>query len=172
MIQNIFETNTSEASSYTSTFAIMWFLGLGGIPALFFALIGIKKESAFKFVFKKLLYMIASAIGIYIIALFYYQNYASVVRNNRYIENLMIPASFIHNTYRYLSRTYFAKPLPYQKIGLDATQTPEALELAKTKPMVTVLVIGETARGHNFPVNGYARDTTPFTDKITNMVSV
>lgn len=170
MIQNIFETDASEATSYSSWFALMWFVVIGILPAIIFSCIRIKKESAIKFILKKILYVIASAAGIVLIAAMYYQDYASVVRNNKYLGDRMVPASFIHSTIQYIHRTYFTKPIPYTQIGLDAHQTPAALKQAESKPTLLIMVLGETARAQNYQVNGYARDTTPYTNDLPNMI--
>ncbi|CAG9296234.1 phosphoethanolamine transferase [Celerinatantimonas diazotrophica] len=170
MVQNIFETDSSEATSYFSWFALLWFVMIGILPSVIFSCIQIKKESAIKFILKKILYVIASAAGIVLIAAMFYQDYASVIRNNKYLGDRMVPASFIHSTIQYLHRTYFTKPIPYTQIGLDAHQTPEALKQAQSKPTLLIMVLGETARAQNYQVNGYQRDTTPYTNDLTNMI--
>ena len=48
---------------------------------------------------------------------------------------------------------------PRQPIGLDAK--PGALFRDRARPLVLVLVVGETARAANWGLNGYARQTTP-----------
>ncbi|MFM2476198.1 phosphoethanolamine transferase [Celerinatantimonas sp. MCCC 1A17872] len=170
MIQNIFETDSSEALSYSSWFALLWFAVIGILPSIIFSCIRIKKESVIKFVLKKVLYIVASAAGIVLIASMFYQDYASVVRNNKYLGDRMVPASFIHSTIQYLNRTYFTKPIPYTKLALDAHQTANALAQAKSKPTLLIMVLGETARAQNYQVNGYQRDTTPYTNNLPNMI--
>lgn len=48
----------------------------------------------------------------------------------------------------------------------DARQYPES-----SKNQTTILVIGETARYHNFHINGYERETTPYLDTVSNLIS-
>jgi lipid A ethanolaminephosphotransferase len=48
---------------------------------------------------------------------------------------------------------------PREAIGLDAKPGPSWA--TRSKPMVVVLVVGETVRAANWGLNGYARQTTP-----------
>lgn len=48
----------------------------------------------------------------------------------------------------------------YQQLGLDAKKTAPP---TVTKPQMTVMVLGETARAMNYQYNGYSRDTNRFT---------
>ncbi|MFM2481983.1 phosphoethanolamine transferase [Celerinatantimonas sp. YJH-8] len=162
MIRNLFETNSSEASSYFSAYSFIWFLLLGILPAYLLAVWPIKRESIIIFCLKKIIYVAASVVGILVIAFFFYQDYASVVRNNRFIADRIVPTAFIHNSYRYLRKEYFSAPIPYQFLGEDAHQSTAALQLAQQKPTVLIFMVGETARAQNFSFNGYARNTTPY----------
>lgn len=166
MITNIMQTDSSEAGSYLSTYSVVWFVVLGLLPALLLAMVKVKRQSALMMVGQKMASMLVSALVIVAIAGLYYQDYASVGRNNSYLKRVIVPTEFVGSTYKYIHRTYFYTPEPYQEIGLDAHQTPMALEQAKTKPTLLVLVVGETARSHNYQLNGYDRETNPFTSKL------
>lgn len=88
-----------------------------------------------------------------------FQDFASVMRNHKQLRYLVNPLNSLYA----LGHLAFAAPpqalQPLQPVGEDArlgaSYTPEA------KPLLLVLVVGETARAANFPMNGYARDTTP-----------
>ncbi|WP_162045319.1 phosphoethanolamine transferase [Vibrio taketomensis] len=166
MITNIMQTDSSEAGSYLSAYSVVWFVVLGLLPALLLATVKVKRQSALMMVGQKMASMLVSVLVIVAIAGLYYQDYASVGRNNSYLKRVIVPTEFVGSTYKYIHRTYFYTPEPYQEIGLDAHQTPMALEQAKTKPTLLVLVVGETARSHNYQLNGYDRETNPFTSKL------
>lgn len=165
MIRNLFETDSSEASSYFSRYSLLWVLITGIIPAWLLIIWPIKKEKLIIFGMKKMLYMVASMVGILVIAFFFYQDYSSVVRNNKFVQQRIVPTAWIHNTYRYLDREYFSEPIPYRKIGEDAHQSTRALVQTQSKPTLLVFLVGETARAQNYPFNGYARPTTPYSEK-------
>lgn len=170
MILNFADTDSSEAASYLNGSAVLWVFLMGIVPAAIFALIRIKKESPLRFLVKKVLFMVGSVAGVVLIAALYYGNYATTVRNNKFLGDRMVPESFVHSVVSYVKHTYFIKPIPYTQLGLDAQQTPAALAQAQTKPTLLIMILGETARAQNYPENGYARDTTPYTKNLPNLL--
>lgn len=164
MITNIIETDSSEASSYISTYSMLWMLGMGVAPAILLLVIPIKKiDNVLKFAGKKLLSMIMSIIVIILIAIFYYQDYASVGRNNSYLRQLIVPTQLVYSIGKYVNHKYMSEPLVYKEIGLDARQSPKSLASAQNKPTLLVFVLGETARAKNYQLNEYERETNKYT---------
>ncbi|ODS12732.1 Phosphoethanolamine transferase EptA [Vibrio scophthalmi] len=166
MITNIMQTDSSEASSYLSLYSLAWFVLLGIIPAFFVASVSFQSESLLKFIVKKLLSIVVAALVIVAIASVYYQDYASVGRNNSYLKKEIVPTQFVYSTFKYFKHTYFTTPVAYKELGLDARQSEQALKMAQTKPTLLVLVVGETARSQNYQLNGYPRPTNPFTSQL------
>ncbi len=166
MIENIFETNTSEASSYLSVKAVVYVMILGVIPTLLLWVVKFEKKHSIKVRIMQRVALIFGALAV--IAVIYiasYKDYASVGRNNSYLNKLIVP-THIYYTVKYLDKTYFSTPLEYQQIGLDAKKNPSV----NGKPELIVLVLGETARSMNLGINGYERNTTPYTEKY-NLIS-
>ncbi len=162
MIRNIFQTNTSEATSYISTTSIVWIAGLGIFPAILLMMASLKTEKMIPFLAKKTGVVVISCLGLFIIASFYYQDYVSVGRNNSYLRKVIIPTFYIHSANKYVLQTYFSKPIPYTQIGVDAKQ----IETEHKKPSLVVFILGETARVQNYSINGYSKPTTPYTNKL------
>ncbi|MDW2255915.1 sulfatase-like hydrolase/transferase, partial [Vibrio sp. 1569] len=52
------------------------------------------------------------------------------------------------------------------EIGTDAQQSSTALQQAQDKPTLLVFVVGETARTQNYQLNGYERETNPYTSQL------
>lgn len=164
MIANIVETDSSEASSYFSLYSLVWIIGMGVIPALLLMITPIQKSTSFfNLILRKLTSMAISLVVIGAVAMMYYQDYASVGRNNPYLRQLIIPTQLVYSIGKYINRTYLAKPIIYREIGLDAKQTPKALAATKDKPTLVVFVLGETARSQNYELNGYNRPTNSYT---------
>lgn len=88
MIANIVETDSSEASSYLSTYSVVWTTLMGVIPALIVFKVKLQPQRGqwLRFVLTKLVAMLASLAVIAVIAGLYYQDYASVGRNNSYLK--------------------------------------------------------------------------------------
>lgn len=167
MIRNIIKTDTSEATSYLSITSVAWIGGLGILPAALLLMTPIKTEKVVPFFVKKTGIVIFSGLGIVLIASLYYQDYASVGRNNSYLKKLIIPTFFVHSADKFVRQTYFSKPIPYTPIGTDAQQTVTANTTAlNNKPSLVVFVLGETARVQNYNSNGYSKPTTPYTNNL------
>lgn len=87
MIANIFETDSSEASSYFSTYSLVWTLLMGIIPAIWVLRVKLTMRGSFiRMTLHKLAMILASVLAIGVIAALYYQDYASVGRNNSYLK--------------------------------------------------------------------------------------
>ncbi|MCD9491645.1 phosphoethanolamine--lipid A transferase [Photobacterium phosphoreum] len=168
MIENTFETNSSEALSYLSFSGFIAFFVLGIIPCCVIFLVKIKKQSFFrKFIMYKVISVIVSIMVILLITSFFYKDYVSVGRNNKYINRVINP-SYVYTGIKYIDETYFTEPIAYQKIGLDAKLVTTAT--SNGKPTLFVFVLGETARSQNYQANGYPRPTNQYTQS-DNMIS-
>lgn len=159
MMESVFETNSSEMSFYMNGATLAYLAGFGLLPTLLLFMVRIVPQ-------RTLLRATLSRVGIIVIALAgigltaatSYKDYASVGRNNHYLNKMIIPAH-IYNGVRYLDKTYFTQPLVYKTQGEDA----KVVVNPNGKPTLMVVVLGETARAQNFAYNGYARDTNPYT---------
>ncbi|RXJ74976.1 phosphoethanolamine transferase [Veronia nyctiphanis] len=159
MMENIFETNTSEAASYLSLSSFLYVFALGVVPSLLIAVVKIKKDKPLRSrVISRMAILAVAVVGIAGIAGAYYKDYVSMGRNNVQIKKMIVPAH-IFNSVKYGYKKNFEPKLPYRELGDDATLIPAA----NGKPTLMVLVVGETARAMNFHYNGYARDTNPYT---------
>lgn len=165
MIANIAETDSSEASSYLSTYSVIWTLLMGGVPAMIVYKVKLQSQrhQLLYFSLTKLVSMLSSLAVIAVIASVYYQDYASVGRNNSYLKKFIIPTQFVYSATGYVKEKYFTTPEPYREIGIDAKQSDSAVKQAQNKPTLLVFVVGETARTQNYQLNGYKRETNPCT---------
>ena len=74
------------------------------------------------------------------------------------VQNDVFPVNAGYNTYLAVDR--FHRTSQYHETSKDFTYQAHC-ELADTASMITVVVVGETARADNFGIYGYNRDTTP-----------
>ncbi|POF51884.1 phosphoethanolamine transferase, partial [Vibrio vulnificus] len=167
MIANIMETDSSEAGSYLSAYSVIWTLLMGVVPALLVCKLNLSLSgSTLHMVAKKAASMLASLAVIAVIAGLYYQDYASIGRNNTHLKKMIIPTQYVYSATKYVRDTYFSTPQPYRQLGLDAKQSELALQQAEQKPTLLVFVVGETARSQNYQANGYARPTNQYTNEL------
>jgi lipid A ethanolaminephosphotransferase len=88
-----------------------------------------------------------------------YQPLASLVRNHHDLRYLITPANVLWSGALAMRNDVRRASAPRQPIGLDARAGPSWK--ARQRPLVVVLVVGETARAANWGLNEGARDTTP-----------
>jgi lipid A ethanolaminephosphotransferase len=156
MIQNIVETNPGEAASYVNVQSLGFVVILGLVPMLLVWLMPLKKGLLKQLAGLLKLNILATAATLLVVFVFY-QDYASVGRNNHQLVKYIVPFAFYDSSYKYLRDHYLAPPLPYRKLDEHPVKITES-----SKPRTLVLVVGETARAANFSLNGYARLTNPF----------
>jgi len=160
MIQNAMETDFKESSELFSSKLLVFVFLTGVIPAVLLWRTNIDYGNPFQFFVSKLVIGAVSIGVIGIVAILFYQDYASMFRNNRYVRDLIVPVNYIHGFNSY-AKTFFPQNTPdFQSVGLDA-HFGDNWNVEKTKRVVTVLVVGETARSANFSLYGYQRKTNP-----------
>ncbi|MCF7716418.1 phosphoethanolamine--lipid A transferase [Aeromonas jandaei] len=167
MIQNIVETNNSEATSYLNMPVVLWFLLTGVLPMLVLWSLKVRYPANWY----KGLAIRAGALALSLlfvggVAALYYQDYVSIGRNHRILGKQIVPANYVNGIYKYARDVVFATPIPYQPLGTDAKVVAKG-----DKPTLMFLVVGETARSKNYSLNGYGKPTNSFTDKEEGVVS-
>ena len=88
-----------------------------------------------------------------------FQAFASLMRNHKEMRYLVTPANYLWSIGAVAAAQAKGAAQPRVPIGLDAVPGPRMA--ARSRPLVVVLVVGETARAANWGLNGYARQTTP-----------
>ena len=165
MMVNIFETTSSEATAYLNISSITHVLLTGLLPAIYIIFVNIKYRPLPKELLERFILILVSLLCIVLIAVFFYKDYASFIRNNPKIQKNIVPTYFVGNVYKYFNDKYFAIKLPYVKIAKDASHPP----LSNGDKYLFVVVVGETARADNYSLNGYFKETNAYTNKIKNL---
>lgn len=162
MMESVFETNSSEVSFYFNGATLFYLLSFGVLPCLFLAMVRITSQRTWiRTIISRVSLVVIAVMGIGLIAATSYKDYASVGRNNHYLNKMIIPAH-LYSGAKYLNQTYFRTQQPYQTLGTDA----HVVSTPNGKPTLMVVVLGETARAMNFAYNGYRRDTNPYTKEM------
>ena len=152
MMGNVFNTRFSEASGFFSASAVMYFMFLSLLPAIYVILRKVDFGSIRRF----LLCIVLSITAIVGVVAANMSNILWIDRHATCIGSLIMPWSYIVNTGRYFYQQYL---LNRDEILLpDATITNDDRE-------VVVLVIGESARRDRFSLYGYKRQTNPYLEQ-------
>ncbi|WP_182058859.1 phosphoethanolamine transferase domain-containing protein, partial [Pantoea sp. ME81] len=160
MIENVFESDAQEAGALISSGYVVWMILMGLVPVAAICMVRIKTGQRWWW---SLLQRLAGALGaillILLMAVLFYKDYASLIRNNKGLVKMITPANIVSGTGHYVDQRYLQGSQALVKIGQDAKKGP--LIAAEPKKTLVVLVVGETGRAENFSLGGYARETNP-----------
>ena len=162
MIQNIFETDASEARSYLSWSAVTIVSALVLASSLWL----IKVEITYRPLLREFLTKCLTNTVVLIVAgaltLSCYAEFSATARNNPELKRQLIPFEWVDNTY-----DYWHDRLSYDDetfITLDARPSLESLSGERAR--LTIVIVGETARADHFVYNGYERNTNRYTQPL------
>ncbi len=161
MFTNILETNASEAESYLNGALFAGILLTGVIPALLMAMVDVKRQPARREWMQKSISLAVTIAVVGVMGLANFNDYAVIGRNNKSIVKTVVPIYPLKK----LAQVFYARNLEsvpaYRQLALDAKRAPEASQ----KKKLVVMLLGETQRGMNYSLNGYARKTNEYTEK-------
>jgi len=158
MIANVVQTHAAEAKDLLSWRLLAWLLLFGALPALLVAQAPVAVGPWRRELGVKALGMAVATACLTTVILANYQHYSSLLRNHRELRLMLVPHNIVAAGYGYVMQ-YLAAPIVLEVVGTDATRTVTAMH--SRKPMLTIIVVGETARAANFSLNGYPRLTNP-----------
>lgn len=166
MVQNVFESNQAEMASYVSLPLMLTILLLGVLPSCI--VLVMRTGHRGRPLRSSLVWManvLATMMVLVTVALAFYKDYSSLLRNNRYLREEVLPLNILRHTYGYLGSSHRARAQPLRTLADDAVRTPG------TRPRLVIFVAGETARSQNFQLNGYRRATNPVLASRNNVIS-
>ncbi|WAJ29661.1 phosphoethanolamine transferase [Antarcticirhabdus aurantiaca] len=163
MIANVALTSSAEAGNLMTPGFLLHMALFGLLPACLVALVRVRHRTFWGKFRQNSLVVFPSIAATLAIVLAFYPGFASTFRGHRDLLASLNPSAPLIAAVKYArmrigERDYVAAPL-----GLDARAgaRPGLLTASARRPVVTVLVVGETARSVEFGLNGYSRDTTP-----------
>jgi lipid A ethanolaminephosphotransferase len=170
MVQNVVESDPAEVSGLLSVNLLLEFILLGVIPSLIILRTSIRYKSMRTEIWMRIRYIAIGLFVIFGVVLVDAAGFSSFFREHKNVRQMANPLNFIYASISYISRN--TAPVVVQPVGLDAGLTSLGKNLQK--PLLVVLVVGETARADHFSINGYTRPTTPLIAKenIINFPSV
>lgn len=155
-ILNMMQTDLHEILDLVSWQAAEFTLFTIILPLLVIWRIRLRKDSFKTVLVHKLLAVIGSLLVIAALAFVYYGQYAPIFREHRNLKEKLNPNNSISGLISYSKRNFKLKEKPLVAYGTDAVMTQKTAQ-----PRIMVLVVGETARGESFSLNGYGKNTNP-----------
>lgn len=158
MLVNVLETDLREVRELLSPAFVAWVAALGVLPATVVwrsvpRPLGLRGALIDKAVVVTVLLLVFAAT----LAAFF-SSYASLFRNHRELRLQLVPTNLLAAVHGQV-RARLAGPAELEPAVSDAARVPGAERPGR--PLVVVLVVGETARAANLSLNGYGRATTP-----------
>ena len=159
MLRNAMRTDVAEARELFS-WSLLPHLGLYAVlPLLVLWRVRIVPRTWTRALGLRVLTMVGAAGVLTGALMLIFQPFASMMRNHKEMRYLATPTNYLWSIGAVLAAQAKGAAKPRQPIGLDARPGPAMA--ARTRPLVLVLVVGETARAANWGLNGYTRQTTP-----------
>lgn len=156
IIQSIFETHTDEALDMVSFGLVVYILLFGVLPSVFVFFAKIKRFSPIKALREKLFFMVSLAIVIGGSYIFMGKDITFVFKTQKTLGDMPNPIAPIRSLVQYIQHSKERNFIPIV-VAQDAV-----LSVDSPKQIV-LFVIGESARSANFSLNGYQKETNPYT---------
>lgn len=162
MLRNVLRTDASEARELLNAELLVHVLLYAGLPVALLWQVRLAAPGGrawWRPVLARAT-MIVGALAVLIATLLLvFQSFSSLMRNHKEVRYLATPANYLWSLATVAVEATRGAAQPRRAIGLDAA--PGSSWAGRKKPLVVVLVVGETARAANWGLNGYARQTTP-----------
>lgn len=148
MMGNIFNTRTSESFDLLTPTLLIYIFIFSIIPSILLLKVKVKPLNRLKIIFNFFLIFIISIFFLYLNS----SSWLWIDKHAKLLGGKLLPWSYIINTARYYSDVSRSSK---NKILLPVGT------FSDNNKTAVVLIIGETARSHNFSLYGYPRNTNP-----------
>lgn len=159
MVRNALHSEAKEARDLLSSALVSQVL-LTTVPvAIALACFEVRRSTLPVAVGRRLLVLAGACAVLAASVLFNYQDLAVQMRNHRETRYLATPVNLVYALARILTHEGRTAVVIRQPVALDARGGHASAGTGR--PLVLVLVVGETVRAANWGLAGYRRDTTP-----------
>lgn len=159
MIQNAMTTTFAESKHLITadflTHVALW----GGVPSLLVIWVRLRRSSVLRGLGVWVAMTVGSAVLVVGLLFMGFQTFASVLRENKELLASVQPLAPLAGAARYAKMMLKSAHVVVQTTGPDAAPGPFLAEAGK--PVLMVIVAGETGRAANWSLDGYGRETNP-----------
>jgi lipid A ethanolaminephosphotransferase len=160
MMRNLLRTHPAEAVELLSPALALQLLVQAGLPNWLLWRLRLRPQRWPRALLQRAGLLALAAVTLAVAVLAVFQPLSSLMRNQRELRYLIAPVNVLWSTGAVLVRDTRAAALPRQPIGLDAQPGPSWA--TRTRPLMVVMVVGETARAADWGLNpGNTTGTTP-----------
>jgi lipid A ethanolaminephosphotransferase len=158
-IQSVAETDMREGAEWLSWNMLWTFLALFALPAALACWVRIDWQPFRRELWSRIKLALVLALALVLVAVLSGRQIASTLRNHRELGHLANPLAVLSASMSYAHHLRGTVNVVAAPLGRDARR--EGGMATGGKPVVFVLVLGESARAASFSLGGYARDTNP-----------
>ncbi|WP_082025256.1 phosphoethanolamine--lipid A transferase [Ruegeria sp. ANG-R] len=169
MIQNILTTTFAESKHLVTPGYVLHMAVFGVSPSVLVAVIPVKRAGFVKTVVVQsatAAMALVLCVGALLVNL---KTYSVILRGNKELMRSYQPGAPLNGLIKYATMVTKAAVMELQPRGRDAVRVGALAE--SDKPVLTVIVAGETVRSQNLGLAGYERNTTPELSNTPNLVA-
>lgn len=159
MLRNVMRTDLKEARELWSWRLVFYLLLYGLLPLLVLWRVRIVQRPWLKAFTIRLASMALALLTFSVLLVMVFQSVSATLRNHKELRYLITPANYLWSLSAVVLADSRNVVQARRAIGLDAQPGPNWK--TRSKPLLVVMVVGETARAMNWGLNAYARQTTP-----------
>jgi len=160
MLRNVLRTDVAEASELFTLDLVPHLLLFAVLPLAILQRLRLRRRSMGRgILLRSGTLLLAALVGAGALSLVF-KDFAAQMRNHKEIRYLITPTNAVYSLARVLVKDAKAAPQAKRTIGTDAVLGPSWQH--RDKPVLFVLVVGETVRAANWGLNGHSpHPTTP-----------
>ena len=163
MIRNAVQTTPAEAGHLMTPAFFRHMVLYAVLPSLLIAVVRIRHRTFGAKLKWNMAFITPLLLLAFAMTLWQYPAIASTVRNNRIIIKTLNPVAPIFDAIKFAVAEDKNRKIVALPLDPDARPGPRITKA--DKPVVTIVVAGETARAQNFSLGGYQRKTNPELEK-------
>ena len=169
MLRNVLRTDTREAAELFTWGMLPPLIFYALPPLLLVWWAQIKRTPLLRAAGVRTAALVLAALSMGGSTLLVFQEFSALMRQKKEIRYLVTPGNYLYSLGRTLGADATAAGREREPIGTDAA--PGERWKQRKKPVLIVLVVGETARAANWGLSGYSRQTTPELAKISELIN-
>ena len=159
MLRNVLRTDMAEAGELFGIGMLPHLLLFAGLPLLMLWRVQVTRRPLLRTLWVRGATLVVAAGLVLGSVLLVFQDFSASMRNQMELRYLITPANYVYSGIRVLVTDSRQAGKPREVVGADARRAPSWL--ARKRPVLFVIAVGETARAANWGLNGYTRQTTP-----------
>lgn len=159
MLRNVLRTDFPEARELFAPDMLPYLFFYAFLPTVFLARVELRSEPFVRALLRRLALMLAACLVSGALLLLAFQDFAALMRGQKELRYWITPANSLYSLARVVSSDARASVRPRLPVGADARLGTGWRQ--RRKPVLMVIVVGETARAANWGLSGYRRQTTP-----------